>query len=267
LRPFDHGAAIQLMAVEGPMARSVADLRLGLSVLAGRDIRDPRSVDAPLRGPAPAIRRAALALRATGIQLPPATVAAVQRAGTLLSAAGWEVELADPPELDLVDQTWLDLLAVDMAEMLRGMHTAITPPLFDYLTELCALDRDRAVTNGEIHAARSFLARLWSEFFVRYPVMIAPTWTCLPWPVDADLAPGTGLQLVRDTVRFISPANVLGLPALALPTGVAGGLPTGVQIYADLWREDLCLEAGEVIEAGIDMPTPIDPRERGGVPR
>ena len=41
------------MAVEGPMARSVADLRLGLSVLAGRDIRDPRSVDVPLRGPPP----------------------------------------------------------------------------------------------------------------------------------------------------------------------------------------------------------------------
>ena len=50
--PLDGGIATQVMAVEGPMARTVADLRLGLQVLAGRDIRDPRSVDAPLHGPA-----------------------------------------------------------------------------------------------------------------------------------------------------------------------------------------------------------------------
>ena len=89
--------------------------------------------------------------------------------------------------------------------------------------------------------------------------MVGPTWTQLPWPVDADLEPGTGVQLVLDTVRFITPGNVLGLPSVALPTGVAFGLPTGIQIYADLWREDLCLEAAEVVEGGVDRPTPIDP--------
>ena len=67
------------------------------------------------------------------------------------------------------------------------------------------------------------------------------------------------MELVLDTVRFITPGNVLGLPSVALPTGVAFGLPTGIQIYADLWREDLCLEAAEIVEAGVDRPTPIDP--------
>jgi amidase len=46
---------------------------------------------------------------------------------------------------------------------------------------------------------------------------------------------------------------------VALPTGVADGVPTGVQVYADLWREDLCLEAAEVIEGGVRRPTPTDP--------
>jgi amidase len=41
--------------------------------------------------------------------------------------------------------------------------------------------------------------------------------------------------------------------------GVANGLPTGIQIYADLWREDLCLAAAETIEAGVKMRLPIDP--------
>jgi len=41
--------------------------------------------------------------------------------------------------------------------------------------------------------------------------------------------------------------------------GVADGLPTGVQIYADRWREDLCLLAAETIEAEIGQICPVDP--------
>ena len=47
IEPEDAGMAAQAMLVEGPMSRSVADLRLGLEILAGRDIRDPISVSAP----------------------------------------------------------------------------------------------------------------------------------------------------------------------------------------------------------------------------
>ncbi len=259
LPPLDFGFALQAMAVEGPMARSVADLRLGLSVLAGRDIRDPRSVDAPLLGPEPAARRAALVLHVPGADLPAETVAAIQRAGQLLSRAGWEVELAEPPELDLVNQTWLDLLLVDFADLVPSMRLRIAPALYRHLVQLCGLGEGRERPNSELHATRSFLIRLWSEFFQRYPVMIGPTWPGFPWPVDADLDPETGVRLSLETTRFILPANVLGLPALALPMGVADGLPTGIQIYADLWREDLCLAAAEIIEAGVEMPTPIDP--------
>ena len=259
LPPLDFGAALQLMAVDGPLARSVADLRLALSVLAGRDIRDPRSVDAPLHGPAPAVRRAALVTRLTEGEIPAETSAEIRRAGQLLEGAGWQVEEAEPPELELVSDTWLDLVATDFSVMMPGLRALVSKPLYDHMMELCALGGARGTPNSEFHAPRSRLTRLWSEFFVVYPVVVGPTWTQLPWPADADLEPGAGLRLVRDTVRFITPGNVMGLPAVALPTGVAAGLPTGIQIYADLWREDLCLEAAEIVEAGVDTPTPIDP--------
>jgi len=50
-------------------------------------------------------------------------------------------------------------------------------------------------------------------------------------------------------IRFISPANVLGPPAAAVPTSGTDGLPTGFQVYADMWREDLCLDGAEIIES------------------
>jgi amidase len=247
------------MAVDGPMARTVADLRLGLSVLAGRDIRDPRSVDAPLRGNAPAVRRAALVTLVPGVELPPVTIAEIERAGRILAGAGWEVEAAQPPELEQVTETWIDLFSTDFSVLMPPLRAMVSGSVYRYVMDLCWTNDFSEMPNNEIHATRSRLTRLWSAFFVRYPVVVGPTWTRLPWPVDADLEPETGLALVRDTVRFITPGNLLGLPSVALPTGVADGVPTGVQVYADLWREDLCLEAAEVIEGGVRRPTPIDP--------
>jgi amidase len=165
--PLDFGWALQTMAVDGPMARTVADLRLGLAVLAGRDVRDPRSVDAPLQGPAPVVRRAALVTRIPGVELPPETVAEVVRAGRLLAAAGRQVEESEPPELELVNQTRLDLLAIDLSALLPDIRPLITRPLHAYMTAVCDMSAGRGVPYSALHATRSRLTRLWSEFFVR----------------------------------------------------------------------------------------------------
>jgi amidase len=53
---------------------------------------------------------------------------------------------------------------------------------------------------------------------------------------------------------------LLGIPGVAVPTGVTGGLPTGVLVMAQRFREDVALDAAEIIEAACPMPTPIDPR-------
>lgn len=69
------------------------------------------------------------------------------------------------------------------------------------------------------------------------------------------------MDAVLKRLVFVVPGNVLGLPATALPTGLAAdGLPLGVQVYADLWRDDLSLAAAQVIEDAFGTLTPIDPR-------
>src|SRR5205814_1855982 len=50
------------------------------------------------------------------------------------------------------------------------------------------------------------------------------------------------------------------LPAVAVPVGLAAGLPQGVQIVGPRFREDLCLAAGQAIEDRLGTLTPIDPR-------
>lgn len=259
IEPADAGMAVQAMLVQGPMTRSVEDLKTGLSVLAGRDPRDPRSVDVPLEGPKPDRRRAALVTEIPGGDIPAATRAEIERAGKILNDAGWDVETAAPPELAHVSEIWGYVLSIDFSVLLPLIEPIITPGLHGSLVRLCEKFDPAHFPNSHVHAERSRLSRLWTEFFADYPVVIGPTWCMSPWPADADLDPETGLETVLNTARFITPGNVLGLPSVALPMGVADGLATGIQIYADLWREDLCLEAAGLIEAKVDTPTPIDP--------
>ena len=63
-----------------------------------------------------------------------------------------------------------------------------------------------------------------------------------------------------DSLRVSLIAPTLGLPGLAVPVGTHGTLRPGVQILAGRFREDLCLDAGEVIEAAEGVVAPIDPR-------
>ena len=238
------------------MARSVADLRAGLAIMAGRHIEDPLSVDAPLEGARPERPCAALVKAIPGYTLPSATLAEIDRAGRILAEQGWQVTEVEAPELDQVNDIWGKVLTVGGFEDAKPM---LRPVVYEALEGMRTHFKGASAPNDWLHSERRRLRRVWSRFLTEHTVAIGPTWTCLPWPIDADLAPGTGHNVLIDTVRFITPGNVLGLPAVALPMGVQGGLATGVQIYADLYREDLCLWAAELIEREVDAVTPIDP--------
>ena len=103
------------------------------------------------------------------------------------------------------------------------------------------------------------LRKVWSNFLNEYQVCIGPTWCNLPWQIDTDLDPKLGNDALKKSFYFIAPANGLGLPAVALATGVSEGIPTGIQIYADLFRDDLALLAAEIIEKEKPCPAPINP--------
>ena len=70
---------------------------------------------------------------------------------------------------------------------------------------------------------------------------------------DASFARVWRAQLPQIAIPF------MGLPALTVSTGLVGRIPVGVQVVSGRFREDLCLLAGEAIEAGGTPPMPVDP--------
>jgi amidase len=240
------------------MARSVGDLKAALRAVAGWHPLDPFSVPAALEGP-PVAKQAALVTEMPFSKLPAATIAAIRQAGRVLEEAGWEVEEAAAPELARVNEIWGHVLNADVVQLLPQLQQVMTAAPLGMLRNMLRRFDPATKTITEVFTERDRLAVLWSAFLERYPVVIGPVWAELPFLHDEDLHPESGFETTLMRLQFITPGNLLGLPSVAMPIGVADGLPTGVQVYAQRWREDVALDAAGVIEASVGRITPIDP--------
>ena len=259
---FEHdqnpALSSQIMLTDGPMARSVSDLRTAMGILNGRDIRDPRSVDVPLDGP-DAKRQAAVVKHIPGVDCHLSVIEGVERAALSLAEAGWEIVESTPPGIDLCSEIWAHLLGADVSLLMDAARPILSKEMAEALDSGITEQFSREIISPDvIHVERSRLAREWSLFFAENPVVIMPTWPHPPFEHGADIREESRQELV-ETLRFITPANVLGLPSVALPVGVSDALPQGVQCVADRWRDDLALEAAGDIEESLGIITPINP--------
>ena len=153
----EYGGMSMALLTDGPMARSVADLRIGLRTMAGRDIVDPQSIDAPLEGAVPERLRAALVTRIPGCELPSATVAEIYRAGQLLADSGWQVEETQPPELDRVNEIWGAILVIDMEVGFAETKAVVKPQTAAYLARLQDHFAPMTQPNAMVHTERARL--------------------------------------------------------------------------------------------------------------
>lgn len=97
----------QMMAVQGPLTRSVADAWLALRVMAQGSPLDPQWVPAPLDCPETAQPlRVAVFKRSACHDADPIVVAAIEQAAAWLAKAGCVVEEAEPPHFEEGAQQW-----------------------------------------------------------------------------------------------------------------------------------------------------------------
>ena len=253
---------MQIMSVQGPLARRVADVRLGLAAMSARDPRDPWWVPAPLEGPAPPRPlRVALTVDPSGLGVDPRVAAAVRAAGAALAEAGYAVEEVEPPDVAGVAACWSAIVVNEMRH--------VTQP---YIRKHGGVDINRSLDfmlagtpdvdlGGYVKAMgeRTRHLRDWMLFLERYPLVVGPVSTEPPFEVGFDTTTAARAAEASRAQRLLVAVNLLGLPAVAVPTGRAGHVPLGVQVIGSRYREDLCLDAAEVIEARHGLPTPIDP--------
>lgn len=250
----------QIMAVEGVLARHVGDVRLGLEVVMGSHHRDPQSVDVPLRGPERP-RRVALVPEPMGGETDRGIAEGVRIAGRALEAAGYEVDEVEPPMLFEAYLGWAELMTTSMA-LISDQLNAVMGEGGRRFLELTSVDFPAPTPESLelMHEGRYRVARAWREFMTTYPLVVGPTWTQPPFEHGFDILDQASAFKVVEGFRFVLPANLLGLPAACVPTGVNNSLPTGAQIIGDMYREDLCLDAAEIVERSVGVLTPIDPR-------
>jgi amidase len=252
-----------LMAVEGVLGRHIADLRLGLEALSARDPGDPWWTPAPLVYPgATDQRKVALFSRASGYTPAPSVAAALTSAARALTEAGYIVEDKDLPGFAEGQDLWSCLVMNEArpffpeaarkygdARLQKSLEAwlQITPPV------------DLAGFSAAF-ARRDSIAAAWDMLFEEYQAILMPDSWEPPFKLDRDQG---GSEALRGILHAQSPMllpPLIGVPGLSVPTGLADGVPTGVQAVARRFREDLCFAVGEVIEAAHPMLTPIDPR-------
>ena len=89
--------------------------------------------------------------------------------------------------------------------------------------------------------------------------MLGPVSTRSPFPVGWDLQGREAVEEIAASLRLVVTVNLLGLPAAAVPVGVANGLPQAVQLIGPRYGESVCLDAAQAIEDRLGILTPIDP--------
>jgi amidase len=262
--PVEPPITFQLWAVEGPMARHVRDLRRALEVICGGDPRDPLWVPAPLHGPG-AVEpvRVAVLRDPGGLGVDAHVAAAVQDAALALADAGYRVEEAEPPVMDAY-RSWLQLILCDIRLLSPVLGQLVSPDAARFVQTILELEppSDLAAYAQGL-ASRLGIARAWARFQAERPLVLGPVCTEPPFPVGRDLEGVEAVRRLADSMRVTVAVNNLGLPSVAVPVGLAGGLPQGVQVIGPRYREDLCLAAAEAIEARRGVLTPIDPRATG----
>ena len=266
----ERPATIQLMSVQGPHARNVADCRAALAAMARRDARDPWWTPAPLEGTATHVPpRAAICPDPGGAGVDPKVAEAVRGAGDALANAGYAV--AEVALRDVVESArlWMALLMAEVEELMEpairehGSHK-INRVLDNYKAagetfhggERPGTDRATYMRNL---ARRAAGLRDWSLLMEEHGVIVGPVSTEPPFPRNDDETGAARVAEIFLANRLTCSVNLMGLPSVAVPTGAPDGVPMGVQVVAPRYREDMAFDAAQTIEDARGVLTPIDP--------
>ena len=243
------------VAVAGPIARTVGDSAMLLGAIARFDLRDPfclpddgRDWRAGLDQGVGGLRIAVL--RAPGFEAPVDWdgIAAVEDAAGLLIEAGAEVEQVEAalPDTRLVfGRIWSAALGRLVAGVPESRRHMLDAGLLVVAAEAAGATASDVL---EAEAQRITAAHAMARLHQKFDLVLCPTVPNGPMPAEERLDdPATALWQSWAPWTYLF--NLSRQPAITVPVGfTAAGLPRSVQLAAALYRDDLVLRAGRVIE-------------------
>ncbi|MFK4838033.1 amidase family protein, partial [Microbacterium sp. ZW T2_14] len=186
----------------------------------------------------------------------PDVAAGIERAAASLARDGWDVVAVDAPRLEEAAVLWRRLSCTDMLLSLDpvalGQPLGRSATLFLRDSTAAARPYETAGEYAEAWAQRAPIAAEWRRLQVEVPLLLGPVSASRLRGPDYDLGGSEPADRAWRDLWLTVAANFLGLPALALPTGLGDdGMPAGVQLIGPLWGEDILLDAGRAVEAGV----------------
>lgn len=246
--PADDGSfrAMTDFVCPGPIARTVADARVLLSVLLER----------PLNGEVPRPQRIAWCQAPEGRPVDPSVRSATERAVRLLRELGHEVR-----EVALPIDGWLDafgpLVLADEWRFRRHLLESAADGLTSYARR--TIEAAQSVTDESIAAAREMKSEIRERvatMFEHYDLIVTPTTATLPF--EAGMRPteieGQRVSALWGPFPFTAPFNVSGSPAASMPVGLEGGRPVGLQVVGPDHCEAAILNVCEQLEGVVAFP-------------
>lgn len=259
------------LSVTGPMARTVADTALMLSVIAGPDDRAPLSYDVDTREfrwavRAPSVKgwRVAWTPDLNGlIPVDEEVVRVAEGATRVFSSLGARVKAACPDfgevrEIVLATRglTMVALHADKLAKWKDQMQRGLVWNIEQGLTLT-----PEAIGRGE--KLRTVLWQRVRAFLENYDLLILPTVAVPPFPVEQPYPTeinGKPLENYIQWVYLTYGITVMGLPAISVPCGFTrSGLPVGLQIVGRRRQEAAVLRAAAAFEAAAPWADKIPP--------
>jgi len=248
------------LAVEGPMARTVKDTALMLSVIAGSDDRAPFSYPADTREFLPAVERPEIRglriawspdLRLIPVEQEIRSVAAA--AARRFTELGCTIE-QDEPDFGRVREVIQATRALRMvalhADKLKDWREKMNPNLVWNIEQGFSLTPQQI---GQAEKERTVIYQQVCQFFEHYDLLLTPTVAVPPFPVEVSFPKeinGQPMTNYTDWFLLTYAITITGLPAISVPCGwTAEGFPVGLQIVGRRLDEATVLRAAAAFEA------------------
>jgi aspartyl-tRNA(Asn)/glutamyl-tRNA(Gln) amidotransferase subunit A len=255
--PVYPESAMKNLSHVGPMTRSVTDAALMLTVISEPDDRDWTALPYQEIDYTEGLERGISGLRVAYsrdlgyAKVDPEVAAIVEDAVSIFADLGAEVEERDPGFADptpIFRTLWWIGAAGALAHLDAEIKALLEP-------ELAAIVEEGATMSGIdfMHAsdARTGLCLHMRRFHQTYDLLLTPALAVPAFDVGCLAPPGYESESTywTDWTPFSFPFNLTQQPACTIPCGLtASGLPVGLQIVANNFREDRVLRAARAFE-------------------